>query len=150
MSKTITRCGNYSKPMLRKTNISLPRAMLRLTFSMIVITVLSGCTATKFLKEGESFYGGASIHIKPNGKIPGKGRLKTDLQTLVTPKPNKKFLGMRPGVWFYYVAGTPKKKKGFRSFIKNKLGAPPVLLSDATPDITSKSLALQVNNEGYF
>ena len=116
----------------------------------LLFTVLSSCTATKFLKEGETFYTGAEMKLNPQGKISGKGDLKEELNELITPQPNKTFLGMRPGVWFYYAAGTPKKKKGLRNFIKNKLGKPPVLLKDATPDQTAEALEVQLNNEGYF
>ena len=80
-----------------------------------------GCTATKFLKEGESFYGGHEINFDTQGKRVGRKKiLKAELEEYIQPKPNKKFLGMRPSVWFYYIAGTPKKEKGIKSFIKNK------------------------------
>ena len=83
--------------MSRKTNIpnltpSIANTRFWMMFSLVAVILLSGCTATRFLKEGESFYGGAVIRVKPNGKIPSKGKLKTELTTLVTPKPNKKFL----------------------------------------------------------
>ena len=114
------------------------------------IILLSGCTATKFLKEGETFYSGADIVIKPQGKIGGKRELRKELETLIIPEPNGTFLGMRPAVWFYYAAGTPKKKKGLRNFIKNKLGSPPVLIQDVTPGTTAQALEGQLNNDGYF
>lgn len=113
--------------------------------------ILSGCTAARFLKEGETFYAGAKLKFDTHGKrVGGKKALEEELQTFITPKPNNKILGMRPGVWFYFIAGTPKKKKGLKGFIKNKLGQAPVLLKDATPDRTAKVLSGQLNNEGYF
>ena len=58
---------------------------------------------------------------------------------------------MRTGVWFYFIAGTPKKEKGgLRNFIKKKLGTPPVLFSEVKPDRTAKTLNSQLYNEGYF
>ncbi|HZB13741.1 MAG TPA: BamA/TamA family outer membrane protein [Chryseolinea sp.] len=121
-------------------------------FLLIISVVLSGCTATKFLKENESFYGGAEIKFDTQGKRVGRKKiLEEELQEYIQPKPNKKFLGMRPGVWFYFIAGTPKKEKGgLRNFIKKKLGKPPVLFSEATPDRTAKTLNGQLHNEGYF
>jgi outer membrane protein insertion porin family len=113
--------------------------------------LLSGCTGTKFLKEDETFYTGAKIKFEPQGRIGRKRVLEKELQEYITPKPNGKFLGSRPGVWFYFIAGTPKKEKGgLRNFIKNKLGRPPVLLKDATPERTAKMLSSYLNNEGYF
>jgi outer membrane protein insertion porin family len=115
-----------------------------------LLLILSSCTGNKFLSKGDTFYDGADIKIKPVGRIRGKGELKKELETFITPKRNTKILGMRPGVWFYFVAGTPKKKKGIRYLIKTKLGQPPVLLRDATPKKTSETLQAQLNNEGYF
>ena len=114
--------------------------------------MISGCTATKFLKEGESFYGGAEINFDTQGKRIGRKKiLRSELESYITPKPNKKFLGNRTGVWFYFIAGTPKKEKGgLRNFIKNKLGSPPVLFSAVSPDRTAKTLNGQLYNEGYF
>lgn len=117
---------------------------------VIAFICLSGCTATKFLKEDESFYTGAKITIDAKGRIGGQAELKEQLQTLILPEPNGVFLGMRPAVWFYFKAGTPKKQKGFKYWMKTKLGSPPVLLSDATPAQTAQALEGQLNNEGYF
>jgi outer membrane protein insertion porin family len=121
-------------------------------FSIVVIclTLFSGCTGTKFLKKGESFYAGAEIKINTEIKVAGQKRVKSKLQELITPKPNPTILGSRPSVWFYYKAGIPKKKKGFKNFMKTKLGKPPVLVSDATPDKTATILQNQLNNDGYF
>jgi hypothetical protein len=117
---------------------------------MAVLFFISGCTATRFLKEGETFYDGAEIELVPQGKIVGKGNIKEDLQTYLKPKPTSKFLGSRPAAWFYYIAGTPKKPKGLKSFIKNKLGKPPVLLQDVEQGTITEALENQLNNEGYF
>jgi len=130
--------------MIRKSKIKI------WIYLLTCITLISGCTATKFLKEGETFYAGSDIKLKPQGKIGGKHELSKTLETLIVPKPNGTFLGMRPAVWFYSIVGTPKKKKGLGNFIKNKLGKPPVLLTDATPNETAQALEGQLNNEGYF
>lgn len=118
----------------------------------VLLMLVSGCTGTKFLKEGETFYGGADLRFEtPQGRIGRKKVLEKELHTFIMPKPNKKFLGSRPGVWFHYMAGTPKKKKGgLRNFIRNKLGQPPVLFADATPEHTAQLLQGQIRNEGYF
>ncbi len=121
-------------------------------FLLIISLNLWGCTGTKFLKENESFYTGAEINFDTQGKRVGRKKiLREELQEYIQPKPNKKFLGMRSGVWFYFIAGTPKKEKGgLRNFIKKKLGKPPVLFSEAKPDRTAKTLNGQLHNEGYF
>jgi len=118
--------------------------------NLLLMLLLMGCTATRFLKDDESFYTGGTVKINTQETTKEKKRLTNMLQSYILPKPNTVILGARPTVWFYYVAGTPKKKKGLRNLIKNKLGKPPVLLSDATPKKTTQMLELEVNNNGYF
>ena len=112
--------------------------------------LLSGCTATKFVPENQFLYTGATLKLEANGKIPEQKSLQATLESNIRPKPNGSFLGMRLGLWFYYKAGEPKKKKGFRSFVKNKLGKKPVYLSDAKPEIIAKNLRALLINNGYF
>lgn len=135
-------------PFLTVRRTSIVNALALFVFGF----TLFGCTATKFLKEGETFYSGAEIAFDTQGKRVGRKKiLERELQEYILPKPNKKFLGMRPGVWFYFIAGTPKKEKGgLRNFIKNKLGKLPVLFTEVTPDRTAKTLNGQLYNEGYF
>jgi outer membrane protein insertion porin family len=143
MQRTSKLKGKAATHSLQK----MSEAMAFLFFSLSIY----GCTATKFLKEGESFYGGHEINFDTQGKRVGRKKiLTTELEEYIQPKPNKKFLGMRPSVWFYFIAGTPKKEKGLKSFIKNKLGKPPVYITDVRPDRTATTLNGQLKNEGYF
>ncbi|RAW01789.1 translocation and assembly module lipoprotein TamL [Pseudochryseolinea flava] len=136
----------------KKTNIVAKENFCwhRLAVVIISFTIVS-CTGTKYLKDGESFYDGSEIVVhQQQGKVGRKNTLRKELDTYITPKRNTKVLGMRPGVWIYYATGTPKKKKGLRSFLKRKFGQEPVLIDDVTPERTAKILAGYLNNEGYF
>lgn len=117
---------------------------------LFVCIVMSGCSATRFLKENESFYSGADFTLNPQGKIARKNKIEKELALLIPEEPNTTILGSRPGVWFYYIAGEPAKPKGLKHFIKNKLGKEPVLLSSIDPDQTSSMMENYLNNEGYF
>ena len=130
---------------------SFCRWMVNAVLFFAISSFITACSGSKFLKEGESFYTGADIQFDTQGRRVGRKKiLRKELQEYITPKPNQKIFGMRPGVWFYFIAGTPKKEKGLKSFIKNKLGQPPVLITDATPERTAKTLNGQLVNEGYF
>ncbi len=131
---------NFSKIPFRRNGVQM----------FLLLFFLSGCTATRFLKENESFYTGYKIKIQSEGRIRGQKNLVSKLDEYILPKPNKTVLGSRPAVWFYFIAGTPKKKRGIGNFIKTKLGSPPVLLSHTTPQNTAKTLETEVNNNGYF
>ena len=120
--------------------------------SLILIScvILFSCTATSYLNEGQHFYDGGNINFKTQGKIKDKKALKGSLEELLSPKPNTKILGMRPGVWIYYTMGTPKKKNGLRGWIKRKIGEEPVLMDDVAADRTASILEGNLFNEGYF
>jgi outer membrane protein assembly factor BamA len=111
---------------------------------------LFSCTATSFLGNDEAFYNGASVKLRPHEKVKNKKSIRTKLETLVEPDPNTKILGMRPGVWLYFVTGEPEKPKGLRSWIKRKLGEPPVLMKDVNPERVTNNLQGTLFNDGYF
>jgi outer membrane protein insertion porin family len=127
-----------------------PSKISNLYLSLVLLIVLSGCSATKYLNEGESFYDGAEIKFDPQGKVGGKKRIEQDLQALISPKPNTKIFGMRPGVWLYYRQRDDQKNKGLKAFIRRKFGQTPILMRDVKPDNTAKLLTGQLQNDGYF
>jgi len=125
------------------------RLVSNLSF-LIIAALLASCTANKFLKEDESFYGGATINFHTNGNVSGKRAIKSELEELITPKPNSTILGSRPGVWIYYVTGTDANKKGLATWIRKKFGREPVLITDTKPEITANILQGNLFNAGFF
>jgi outer membrane protein assembly factor BamA len=119
-------------------------------FSACAGLVLFGCTATSHLAKDDTFYGGAILKFKPQGKVGPRKEVQRDLETLLTPTPNTKVLGMRPGVWLYYRQRDEQKKKGLKAFIRRKFGQAPVLMRDVKPEGTVDLLEGQLQNEGYF
>src|ERR1044071_6120951 len=89
---------------------------------IIIGLLLSACSGMKYVPEGKVLYTGAEIKLKPKGKVSAKKSIKEMMGQNITPKPNTSILGMRPGLWFYYIAGEDKRRKGFRHFVKTKLG----------------------------
>src|SRR5690349_367361 len=99
---------------------------VRFCLFLIVSLLMASCSVTKYLPEGENLYNGAKVNIKSGSKKEAKG-LRTELQALVRPRPNKKLFGWRYKVWLYYVAGEPKGK-GLRKWVRS-LGEEPVFAS---------------------
>ncbi|MFV8327342.1 BamA/TamA family outer membrane protein [Flavobacterium sp. ZS1P14] len=111
----------------------------------------SSCSSTKFLAEGELLYTGATVKVEGN-EITKKEKkaLKTALKDILRPKPNSSFLGLRPKLYLYNLAGTPKKEKGWRYWLKNKVGEPPVLYSQVDLEYSKSVLQNFSENAGYF
>jgi outer membrane protein assembly factor BamA len=72
------------------------------------------------------------------------------LSNFVKPKPNSTIFGFAYKVWFYYLLGEPKSEKGLRSFVRTRLGEPPVLASKSVTIANTKQIGFLLNNEGYF
>ena len=120
------------------------------SFSFIFfLCVLCSCTATKFLPEGDRLYDGAEVELLSSEKIKNKKFIIKNAEEALRPKRNKKFLGSRPKLWFYYTAGD-SAKKGFRKWVKNKLGEPPVYMSNVKPGETAKFIDAKLFNIGIF
>ena len=118
---------------------------------LFILEMLGACSNTKYLPAGESLYTGAELKVDgPKMKNKRKKAIKTDLQLLVRPKPNTNILGLRYKLFAYNIAGHPKKKHSPATFLKNKLGEPPVLLSDVKLDKNAQIVDNHLENEGYF
>jgi outer membrane protein insertion porin family len=118
--------------------------------TLIFAVLFGGCTGLKYLPDGEKLYTGATIEFIKEGEIPKTKDLKKEVAQVITPEPNRTFLGVfRPKLWFYEVTDTPKGK-GLRYFFKNKIGEPPVLLKKVSPVAVSSLISNRLDNNGYF
>jgi outer membrane protein insertion porin family len=120
-------------------------------YLVIFTGFLAACSNTKYLKEGEALYNGSTVEvIDSNMNRKEKKNLESELNSFTVPKPNTRFLGLRPKLFIYNLAGNPKKENSLRGKLKNKLGEPPVLLSDVDLSYNEKLLDSRLENSGYF
>ena len=120
-------------------------------FIALSLFFVFGCSNTKYLPEGELLYTGGSVTVKDSViKKKERKELENQLEDLLRPKPNKQFLGLRPKLWIYNITGEPKKQKGFRYWLRTKVGEPPVLFSKVDLDYNASVLRNFTENRGYF
>ena len=129
--------------MIKKLNI-----LLFITVAML----LGACSNLKYLQPGQALYTGADVKINPDSakKTSGEKDLQETLEGLSRPEPNKKFLGLRYKLFFYNLAGEPKKSKGIRYWIRNKMGEPPVLMSQVNTNSNVNILRSYLISKGYL
>lgn len=110
-----------------------------------------GCSNTKYLPEGDLLFTGSSVSVKDSIlKKKERRALENDLETLLRPKPNKNIFGLRPKLLIYNLTGEPKKEKGIRHWLRNKVGEAPVLFSKVDLDYNVAVLRNFTENRGYF
>lgn len=112
----------------------------------------AACHESRHLAEGQTLYTANEVRIQSSVPLSHRRtkELKADLSQLLRPSLNGKILGIRFKLWIYNIAGTPKKKKGFKHWLKYKVGEAPVL---ATPKVIEKNREILQNhleNKGYF
>lgn len=114
--------------------------------------MIAACSTTKHLPEGENLYVGASVKINPDstGKIKDEKGIKSVLESKTRPLPNKSLLGFKYKLFFYNLAGQPTKEKGFRYWLRNKAGEPPVLGSEVRLKYNNDVLRSYLSTIGYL
>jgi outer membrane protein insertion porin family len=122
-----------------------------LLYFLISALFISSCSNLSYLQEGEKLYTGAKVKIGGNDTITKEYRqLKTELDKLLRPKPNTVILGMRPSLYIYNIVGPIKREKGFKHWLKTKIGEPPVLASQLDLEHNKNLLQNYSENKGYF
>jgi outer membrane protein insertion porin family len=113
---------------------------------------LIACRESKYLGSGQSLYAGNTIKVKSSVPVTHKKlkEAKAEMKALLRPLLNGKILGKRVRLDIYNVAGNPKKNKGFRHWLKYKVGEPPVLATPAIIEKNREVLQNHLENKGWF
>ena len=118
-------------------------------FGIILLT--AACNESKYLSEGQNLYAANKVVIKSPEITRHKAKLlKNELNDLLRPRLNGKILGMRFKLWVYNITGNTKKNKGFKHWLKYKVGEPPVLASPSLLEKNRDVLQNHLENKGYF
>lgn len=118
---------------------------------VFMLLMLQACSVKRFLPPEEKLYKGAKIKVEKHKSVKAsKGKLRKIMKVAVRPKRNKFVLGQPYKVWWWFIIGEPKRKKGFRHLLRDKLGEPPVLGSLVNPKVTAENMQAQLENSGYF
>ncbi len=116
---------------------------------LLSVLVFSACSNSRHL-QGDSLFVGSTVTIldREAGKKERK-IIANDLEGIVRPKPNTKFLGIRLKLSLYNLAGDPKKTKGIRKWLR-KIGEPPVLASSVNLNLNRDLMINHMENRGFF
>jgi outer membrane protein insertion porin family len=117
----------------------------------LLLTAGLACGVKRYLPPGEKLYYGAEFNISKAPEVKTKTiEIRNSLTKYATSKRNKFLFGQPYKLWWWYKIGQPKKDKGFKNWLRNAIGEPPVFFSDLTPEINSESMQAQLENDGNF
>ncbi len=127
------------------------KRIVHIITAWILVCLLAACSTTRKLPPGEALYTGAGIKIEgPSLRKKEKKNIKSELEAITRPVPNKKILGIPFKLLMYNLAGNPKKEKSIFGWLKYKVGEPPVVASDVNLEWNVKALQSTLENRGYF
>ena len=125
------------------------RNIYRISAFLFICLLLQSCSIERFIPEGELIYEGATVKVESDTLVEDLDLIKNELDGVVRPEPNSKFLGMRPGLYFHYKA--QREKPGFiNKFFNKKIGEEPVYASDVQPYEVEQILLNRLENNGFF
>ncbi len=120
-------------------------------YTVFFLLFATSCKVGKYLPAGEKLYRGSTVKVQKKKDVKASEKsLRKQLQLAARPKPNKFILGQPYKVWWWYVIGEPKRPKGFKAFLRDKLGEPPILSSRVNTKITAENMNAYLDNIGYF
>ena len=120
-------------------------------FTCLLAISFSACNIGKKLPLGTYLYKGATYTItKDSGNNSKLSPIRKQLKRSTSPIANKTIFGFPYRVWVWYAVGEPKKEKGFRYWLRNKLGAAPVLSTQVNIKANADNFQYTLGNQGYF
>src|SRR3712207_2984700 len=112
--------------------------MRRVVYISFVWFLVAGCSPK--LPPGENLFVGSTVKIEGNAHGARERKaLRKELEGLVRPRPNSKFLGIR----FKLMANRIP-------FLGKRIGEPPVLASSVNFEKNDSVLQNRLQNRGYF
>jgi outer membrane protein assembly factor BamA len=127
--------------------------MLRLFFPIgLMVAALASCHESKYLTGSQTLYAGNNTKVVSSASMPKKEQRKwaEDMEGYLRPNLNGKILGLRVKLWIYNLVGPTKKTKGFKHWLKFKVGEPPVLASPFILQNNAAVLQGHFENKGFF
>ena len=121
----------------------------KIIFLTITTCFIYACSISKYIPEDDRLYTGADLTIESDSTINNEKKLRTELEKVLMPEPNSRFLGMYPGLYFYYK--NQKENPGFiNRFLYKRFGEEPVYQSDVEPFQVEELLRNRLENRGFF
>ena len=130
--------------------------LIPMVMAVIISGLLTGCSTTAKLAEGETLYNGMKLDLHPadGDKLPSE--MVSDLTQAVNVRPNNPWPILSPyirspfpyGLWLYN--NWNDSVKGLKGWIYRNFAEAPVLVEDARPETRIKMLKSILDDNGYF
>jgi outer membrane translocation and assembly module TamA len=116
---------------------------------LAMVLLLTSCTGLKYATEEKPLFTGFRVEWQ-EPPVQDKKQITQELEALVKPAPNNSIFGLRPTVALHNMVKEPKRPKGLKNLLRNKIGSAPVYLNDVPLADIQAAIVNRLNNHGYF
>jgi outer membrane protein insertion porin family len=118
---------------------------------VLLIIFASSCGPSKYLQDDELLFDDVEINMESDAGFIQKRSLKNKLSRAVEPAPTNKTLGLlRIRQWFYSIYSEDIPEKGFKNWVKYRLGEPPQIYKNEFAGRNLRNFQNLLFNHGYF
>jgi outer membrane protein insertion porin family len=114
----------------------------------ILILLLSSCSMTKGLKEGQLLHYKTNFRFTNPEKVNKQSKVEYDLGSIARPSPAEGLEKWQVAI--YNSVNKKGKVKGFRAWIQRKFGRPPAIYSDRMAEQSRIVMEKYLQDNGYF
>jgi outer membrane protein assembly factor BamA len=123
-------------------------------FMIILLTIIYGCSNTRFLTRDQMLYTGRQdVKIINSHNISKTSSVKNYVKSITNHKVNNSLFGRRIlpplGLWIYNYM-KPKEGKKFGRWFYKTFSSSPILVSDVNPELRSAKIGNDLFDRGYF
>ncbi len=119
-------------------------------YIILLSILISSCTGLSKLSDGQKLLTNNSIEFIDKKNIENYKKLNKELNSELSPKPNGKFLWMRPALAIFNSIEEPKNSKGLKHWLKHKIGKPPVFYDEDYSEKMNTAFENRLYHKGYF
>ncbi len=134
---------------MQNTTSSYHLKLVRALSLLALVALLGSCSNMRYLEDGQQLYTGSKVILESDEKIDNKNEIISELEGVIRPQPNERFLIWRPRLWFYNIAGE-SPQRGLRKWMKNRIGRPPVLWEQFDGQRSQRLIENRLFNRGFF
>lgn len=122
------------------------RLQLRQLYITVVLLLICGCSATRYVPEGEYLLSSNKVILNESK---GNKINKSELEEYIQQSPNRRLLGLGIYLGFYNMTDT-SKHTGWHKFWSEKIGEAPVILDTTKISRSSEEMQLYMQTQGYL
>lgn len=124
--------------------------LLTLLFGICYL-MLTSCSTSRYLQEDELLFDEVEINMETDEGFFERRSLKNELKNAIEPPPTTEQLGfLRIKQWFYSLYSEDVPEKGFKHWVKYRLGEPPQLYKSDFLNTNVRNFQNLLFNNGYF